>query len=122
MSATVGAALKKIAASLLSDPHILKKVLMVVLVLIVAFFTPIMLIYGIFSGGVKLPLQVVDVLLLLRDILRREFDGAIKLSELRVQVDSLRRSPIAGKGRYDKDNKKSFHDSGFYVVGKQLQR
>ena len=28
---------------------------------------------------------------------------------------------IAGKGRYDKDNKKSFHDSGFYVVGKQLQ-
>ncbi len=37
-----------------------------------------------FSGGGKLLLQVVDVLLLLRDILRRELDGAIKLGEFRV--------------------------------------
>lgn len=63
MSATVGAALKKIAASLLSDPHILKKVLMVVLVLIVAFFTPIMLIYGIFSGGVKLDTEKLNTMI-----------------------------------------------------------
>ncbi len=54
MSAAVGAALKKIAISLLSDPRILKKVLAIVLVLIVAFLTPIVLIYGIFSGAVKL--------------------------------------------------------------------
>ena len=54
MSAALGAALKKIAISLLSDPRILKKVLAIVLVLIVAFLTPIVLIYGIFSGAVKL--------------------------------------------------------------------
>ena len=37
-----------------------------------------------FSGGGKLLLQVVYVFLLLRDILRRELDGAIKLGELLV--------------------------------------
>ena len=54
MSATVGAALKKIAMALLGDPKILKKVVTVILVLILAVISPIFLIYGIFSGGIEM--------------------------------------------------------------------
>ena len=42
MSATVAAALKKIAVSVLSNPKLLKKVLGIVLVIIIAVITPIL--------------------------------------------------------------------------------
>ena len=54
MSAAVGAALKKIAISLLSDPKILKKVLAFVLILIIAVLSPFLLIYAIFSGQIQI--------------------------------------------------------------------
>ena len=49
MSAALGAALKKIAVALLSDPKTLKKVLSVVLTLLVAIIMPIAAVIAIFS-------------------------------------------------------------------------
>ena len=49
MSAALGAALKKIAVALLSDPKTLKKVLLVVLTLLVAIIMPIAAVIAIFS-------------------------------------------------------------------------
>ena len=49
MSAALGAALKKIAVALLSDPKTLKKVLSIVLVLLVAVIMPIAAVIAIFS-------------------------------------------------------------------------
>ena len=49
MSAALGAALKKIAVALLSDPKTLKKVLAIVLVLLVAIIMPIAAVIAIFS-------------------------------------------------------------------------
>lgn len=88
MSAAVGAALKKIAVSLLSDPKILKKVLTVVLILIIAFFTPIMLIYGIFSGGIQLDEDKLHTLVM--DALTEE--ETQHLQQMRSTLDA-----IAGK-------------------------
>ena len=85
MSAALGAALKKIAVSLLSDPKILKKVLAVVLVLIVAFFTPIMLIYGIFSGEIKLDQDKLHTLVM--DTLTEE--ETKHLQQLRTTMDAI---------------------------------
>ena len=85
MSAALGAALKKIAVSLLSDPRILKKVLAVVLVLIIAFFTPIMLIYGIFSGEIKLDQDKLHTLVM--DTLTEE--ETKHLQQMRTTMDAI---------------------------------
>lgn len=50
MGITVGAALKKIAVALLSDPKVLKKVLFAVLVVLVALLLPMVMVVCLFSG------------------------------------------------------------------------
>lgn len=54
MSAALGAALKKIAVALLSDPKTLKKVLSIVLVLLVAVIMPIAAVIAIFSSDFEI--------------------------------------------------------------------
>ena len=53
MSATVAAALKKIAVSLLTNPKILKTVLGIVLGIIIIIIMPIVAIVSIFNGGIE---------------------------------------------------------------------
>lgn len=53
MSAAVGAALKKIAISIVSNPKVLKKILIWVLVLLFAFFTPLLAIYTALTGELQ---------------------------------------------------------------------
>lgn len=50
MSAAVGAALKKIAIAIISDPKVLKKVLFAILVLFVALISPMFFVVSVFSG------------------------------------------------------------------------
>ena len=54
MSATVAAALKKIAVSLLSNPKVLKTVLGIVLGIIVIIIMPIVAIVSIFNGDIEI--------------------------------------------------------------------
>lgn len=54
MSATIGAALKKIATALLTDKRVLKAIGMTVLVLIVALLLPVMAMMAILSGDIEL--------------------------------------------------------------------
>lgn len=54
MSATIGAALKKIATAILTDKRVLKAVGMTVLVLIVALLLPIMAMMALLSGDIEL--------------------------------------------------------------------
>ena len=53
MSAAVGAALKKIAISIVSKPKVLKKILIWILVLLFAFFTPLLAIYTALTGELQ---------------------------------------------------------------------
>ena len=53
MSAAVGAALKKIAVAVLSDPKALKKVLTVLLVLLLAVLTPGLAVVAFFNGTLE---------------------------------------------------------------------
>lgn len=53
MSATVAAALKKVAVSLFSDPKVLKKVVSIILVLVIAVLTPIMAVVAVLSSDIK---------------------------------------------------------------------
>lgn len=53
MSAAVGAALKKIAIAIISDPKVLKKVLFATLVLFVALIAPMIFVASVFSGDFK---------------------------------------------------------------------
>ena len=53
MSAAVGAALKKIAIAIISDPKVLKKVLFAILVLFVALIAPMIFVASVFSGDFK---------------------------------------------------------------------
>lgn len=57
MSATVAAALKKIAVSILTNPKILKKVLCIVLVLVVALATPLLAVYAALTGKVEVDID-----------------------------------------------------------------
>jgi len=50
MGATVGAALKKVAAAFLSDPKTLKKILFSVLVVLVALILPLVMVVCLFNG------------------------------------------------------------------------
>lgn len=50
MGITVGAAMKKVAAILLSDPKTLKKVLFAILVVLVALLLPMVMVVCLFSG------------------------------------------------------------------------
>ena len=54
MSATVAAALKKIAVSLLTNPKILKTVLGIVLGIIIIIIMPIVAIVSIFNGSIEI--------------------------------------------------------------------
>ena len=54
MSAALGAALKKIAVALLSDPKTLKKVVGIVLTLLVAVIMPIAAVIAIFSSDFEI--------------------------------------------------------------------
>ena len=54
MSAAVGAALKKIAVAILSDPKVLKKVLFAILVLFVALIAPMIFVASVFSGDFEI--------------------------------------------------------------------
>lgn len=54
MSATVAAALKKIAVSLLTNPKILKTVLVIVLGIIIIIIMPIVAIVSIFNGSIEI--------------------------------------------------------------------
>lgn len=54
MSAAVGAALKKIAAALLTNPKVLKTVLGIVLGIVIVIITPIVAVIAVFNGGIKL--------------------------------------------------------------------
>lgn len=54
MSVTVGAALKKIAVALLSNPKVLKTVLGIVLGIIIIIVMPVVAIVSIFSGGIEI--------------------------------------------------------------------
>ena len=53
MSAAVGAALKKIAVAIVTDPRVLKKLLFALLVLFVALIAPMIFVVSIFSGDFK---------------------------------------------------------------------
>ena len=53
MSAAVGAALKKIAAAILTDPKVLKKLLFVLLVLLGAMILPTVMVVMLFSGDFR---------------------------------------------------------------------
>lgn len=53
MGITVGAAMKKVAAALLSDPKTLKKVLFAILVVLVALFLPVVMVVCLFSGSFR---------------------------------------------------------------------
>ena len=50
MSATVGAALKKIAVALFTNPKVLKTVLGIVLGIVIALITPILAVISVFKG------------------------------------------------------------------------
>ena len=50
MGITVGAAMKKVAVALLSDPKTLKKVLFAILVVLVALLLPMVMVVCLFSG------------------------------------------------------------------------
>ena len=54
MSATVGAALKKIAVALLTNPKVLKTVLGIVLGIIIIIIMPIVAIVSIFNGNIEI--------------------------------------------------------------------
>ena len=54
MSATVAAALKKIAVALLSNPKVLKTVLGIVLGIIIIIIMPIIAIVSIFNGSIEI--------------------------------------------------------------------
>lgn len=54
MSATVGAALKKIAVALLSDPKVIKTVLGIVLGIIIIIVLPFASILAIFNGDIEI--------------------------------------------------------------------
>lgn len=54
MSAAVGAALKKIAIAIISDPKVLKKVLFAILVLFVALIAPMIFVASVFSGDFEI--------------------------------------------------------------------
>lgn len=54
MSATVAAALKKIAAGLLSDQKVFKKVVSVILVLLIAVLTPIMAVVAVLNSNIEI--------------------------------------------------------------------
>ena len=54
MSATIGAALKKIAVALFTNPKVLKTVLGIVLGIVIALITPILAVIAVFNGGIKL--------------------------------------------------------------------
>lgn len=54
MRATVGAALKKIAVALLTDPKVLKTVLGIVLGIIIIIIMPIVAIVSIFNGNIEI--------------------------------------------------------------------
>ena len=54
MSATVGAALKKMAVALFTNPKVLKTVLGIVLGIVIALITPILAVIAVFNGGIKL--------------------------------------------------------------------
>lgn len=53
MGVTVGAALKKVAAAVLSDPKTLKKVAMAILVVLVALLMPLVMVVCLFNGSVQ---------------------------------------------------------------------
>ena len=53
MSAAVGTALKKIAISIVSNPKVLKKILIWFLILLFAFFTPLLAIYTALTGELQ---------------------------------------------------------------------
>ena len=57
MSATVAAALKKIAVSILTNPKILKNVLCIVLVLVIALATPLLAVYAALTGKVEVDID-----------------------------------------------------------------
>lgn len=54
MSATVAAALKKVAVAVLTDPKVLKKIGIILLVILIVLFLPICAVIAIFSGDVKI--------------------------------------------------------------------
>lgn len=54
MSAAVGAALKKIAVALFTDPKVLKTVLGIVLGVIIIIIMPIVAVVSVFNGGIKI--------------------------------------------------------------------
>ena len=54
MSATVGAALKKVAVALLSDTRILKKVAIFILSVLVGILMPMAAVLGIFTGKIDI--------------------------------------------------------------------
>ncbi len=53
MGISVGAALKKAAAVLLSDPKVLKKVATAILVVLVALILPLVMVVCLFNGSVQ---------------------------------------------------------------------
>ena len=54
MSATVGAALKKILVALLSDPKVIKTILGIVIGIIIIVVMPIVAVVSIFNGSVEI--------------------------------------------------------------------
>ena len=62
MSATVGAALKKIAVALFTNPKVLKTVLGIVLGIVIALITPILAVISVFNGGIKLDTEKLHII------------------------------------------------------------
>lgn len=54
MSATVGAALKKILVALLSDPKVIKTIFGIVIGIIIVVIMPIVAVVSIFNGSIEL--------------------------------------------------------------------
>lgn len=79
MSATIGAALKKIAVALFTNPKVLKTVLGIVLGIVIALITPILAVIAVFNGGIKLDTE--------------------KLQQMITENLSARRSGYAAAGR-----------------------
>ena len=63
MGASIGAALKKIAAALLSNKKVLKKVLVVVLTLVLVLFMPLAALIAVLTGNIKFDVNELQAIL-----------------------------------------------------------
>lgn len=93
MSATVGAALKKILTAILTEPKVLKNILFAVLVVVVAMLLPTVFVVSVFSGDFAVDTaslqQYVEANLLAEDVqlLRREENTMTEIENAMIDAE-----------------------------------